>query len=54
MKQIVELGFTSMQSLPVLLRGQIFEHSYLHFFGLHLSGLIIAILSLLSLMSFSR
>lgn len=48
MKQIVEVGFTSMHILPVLLSGQIFAHSYRHFLGLHLSGLMIAILSLLS------
>ena len=48
MKQIVEEGLTSIHSLPVLLSGQIFEHSCLHFLGLHLSGLMIAILSLFS------
>jgi len=50
MKQIVEVGFTSMQSLPVLFTGQVFAHSYLHFLGLHLSGLMIAILSFVSAM----
>ncbi len=45
MKQIVEAGVTSIQTLPALLTGQDFLHSCLHFFGLHLSGLIIAILS---------
>ena len=48
MKQMVEVGFTSMHIFPILLLGQVFAHSYLHFFGLHLSGLMIAILSLLS------
>jgi len=48
MKQMVEEGFTSMHIFPILLIGQVFAHSYLHFFGLHLSGLMIAILSLLS------
>ena len=42
-KQIVEVGFTSMQTLPVLFKGHTFTHSRWHFFGLHLSGLIIAI-----------
>ena len=45
MKQIVEVALTSIQILPILLRGQVFAHSCLHFFGLHLSGLIMAILS---------
>ena len=48
MKQIVEVGNTSMQIFPVLLIGQVFLHSYLHFLGLHLSGLIMAILNLSS------
>lgn len=48
MKQIVETGVTSIQIFPVLLMGQVFLHSYLHFFGLHLSGLMIAILNLSS------
>jgi hypothetical protein len=48
MKQITEVGKTSMQILPVLLTGQVFLHSCLHFLGLHLSGLMIAILSLSS------
>lgn len=45
MKQITEVGYTSMHSLPVLFTGQVFLHSCLHFLGLHLSGLIMAILS---------
>ena len=48
MKQMVEVALTSMHNLPILLMGQVFAHSYLHFLGLHLSGLMIAILSLLS------
>ena len=48
MKQMVEVGFTSIHILPILLTGHVFAHSYLHFLGLHLSGLMIAILSLLS------
>jgi len=48
MKQIIEVGNTSIQIFPVLLTGQVFLHSCLHFFGLHLSGLMIAILSLSS------
>lgn len=47
-KQIVEVGKTSIQIFPVLLIGQVFLHSYLHFLGLHLSGLIMAILNLSS------
>lgn len=50
MKQIVEVGFTSIQRWPVLLTGQVLAHSYLHFLGLHLSGLMIAILSFWSAM----
>jgi hypothetical protein len=53
MKQIVEVGLTSMHIFPVLFTGQVFLHSCLHFFGLHLSGLIIAILSLSSPMLLS-
>jgi len=49
MKQMVDVGFTSTQILPVLLRGQFLAHSCLHFLGLHLSGLMIAILSLSSM-----
>lgn len=45
MKQMVEVGFTSMHNLPVLFTGHVLAHSYLHFLGLHLSGLIMAILS---------
>jgi hypothetical protein len=45
MKQIVDVGSTSMQSFPTELTGQYFLHSCLHFFGLHLSALMIAILS---------
>jgi hypothetical protein len=51
MKQMVEVGFTSTQILPVLLRGHVLAHSCLHFLGLHLSGLIMAILSLLSIVN---
>ena len=47
-KQIVEVGITSMQIFPDLLTGQVFLHSCAHFLGLHLSGFIIAILSLLT------
>ena len=47
MKQIIEVGKTSIHIFPVLFTGQVFLHSCLHFFGLHLSGLMIAILSLL-------
>jgi hypothetical protein len=50
-KQMVEVGITSMQIFPVVLTGQAFLHSYLHFLGLHLSGFIIAILSLSSPLS---
>ena len=52
MKQMVEVGFTSTQILPVLLRGHVLAHSCLHFLGLHLSGLIMAILSLLSIVNY--
>jgi len=48
MKQMTDVGNTSMQTLPVLLTGQVFLHSCLHFLGLHLSGLMMAILSLSS------
>jgi hypothetical protein len=48
MKQIIEVGKTSIHIFPVLFTGQVFLHSCLHFFGLHLSGLMIAILSLSS------
>jgi len=48
MKQMVEVGLTSIHILPILLTGHVLAHSYLHFLGLHLSGLMIAILSLLS------
>jgi len=48
MKQIIEVGNTSIHIFPVLFTGQVFLHSCLHFFGLHLSGLMIAILSLSS------
>ena len=43
--QIVEVLFTSIQSLPVLLTGHVLEHSYPHFLGLHLSGFMMAIRS---------
>lgn len=45
-KQIFDVGPTSIHNFPVLLTGHIFAHSYLHFLGLHLSGLMIAILNL--------
>jgi len=48
MKQMVEVGYTSIHTLPVLFTGHVFLHSYLHFLGLHLSGLMMAILSLSS------
>jgi hypothetical protein len=48
MKQIVDAGVTSMQSFPILLGGQVLAHSWWHFLGLHLSGLMIAILILSS------
>jgi hypothetical protein len=51
MKQITEVGITSMQIFPVWLDGQAFLHSCLHFFGLHLSGLMMATLSFSLLMS---
>lgn len=44
MKAILLLGSTSIQSLPVRTTGQDFLHSCLHFFGLHLSLLTMAIL----------
>ena len=44
MKAILDSGVTSMQSLPVRTTGHDFLHSCRHFFGLHLSLLIIAIL----------
>ena len=44
MKAIFESGVTSIQSLPVRTTGHDFLHSCLHFFGLHLSVSIIAIL----------
>ena len=47
---LIEVGSTWIQSFPDLLIGQAFLHSSLQFFGLHLSLLIIAILSLLSYM----
>ena len=45
MKEIVEVAVTSMHTLPYLLIGQVFLHSSLHFFGLHLSGFTISILN---------
>ena len=45
---MVDALLTSMQNLPVLLTGQDFLHSCAHFLGLHLSGFMIAILSLSS------
>ena len=44
-KHITDVGSTSIHILPVLLTGQVFLHSYLHFLGLHLSGFMIAILN---------
>jgi len=41
-QQILLAGVTSMHYFPILLTGQIFWHSYAHFFGLHLSGFMIA------------
>lgn len=48
MKQIVSVGLTSIQSFPVILTGHFLLHSCWHFLGLHLSGLMIAILILSS------
>jgi hypothetical protein len=48
MKQIVEVLDTSTHNFAILFTRQVFLHSCLHFLGLHLSGLMIAILSLLS------
>lgn len=48
MKQMVDEGVTSMQSLPTLLTGHFLLHSCWHFLGLHLSGLMMAILILSS------
>lgn len=45
MKQILSSFDTSQHYLPVLLTGQVLEHSKEHFLGLHFSGLIIAILN---------
>jgi hypothetical protein len=45
MKQILSVLLTSQHYFPVLLTGHVFAHSREHFFGLHLSGLIIAILN---------
>ena len=44
MKQIVDVGRTSIQILPALFTGQLFLHSYLQTDGLHLLGSIIAAL----------
>lgn len=41
-----ELGMTSMHIFSVLLTGQLFLHSCLHFLGLHFSLLTMAILCL--------
>jgi hypothetical protein len=43
MKLIVEVGKTSIHIVPNLFTGQFLLHYWLHFFGLHLSGLMIAI-----------
>lgn len=51
MKAIFESGVTSIQSLPVRTTGHDFLHSCLHFFGLHLSVSIIAILIISRYMS---
>ena len=45
MKHILLAFVTSMHIFSILFGGQTFAHSYEHFFGLHLSGLIIAIRS---------
>lgn len=42
MKASLLLGPTSMQSFPSLTTGQDFLHSWLHFLGLHLDVLTIA------------
>ena len=44
MEAIFDSGTTSIQSFPFRLTGQVFLHSCLHFLGLHLSSLTIAIL----------
>ncbi|KAI9336789.1 hypothetical protein BDR26DRAFT_864609 [Obelidium mucronatum] len=46
---IFEFTATSIQSFPILTTGQPFLHSCLHFFGLHLSALTMAIRVSLSL-----
>lgn len=43
MKASLLLGPTSMQSFPSLTTGQDFLHSWLHFLGLHLDVLTMAI-----------
>ncbi|PIA14554.1 hypothetical protein COEREDRAFT_46771 [Coemansia reversa NRRL 1564] len=45
---IFEVGHTSMQSFPILFTGHTRLHSCLHFLGLHLSALTIAIRVFLS------
>ena len=50
-KQIVEAFVTSIHNLSALFTGQVFLHSSPHFFGLHLSGFIIAIRNLSSTFS---
>ncbi|KAI8322379.1 hypothetical protein GQ54DRAFT_317155 [Martensiomyces pterosporus] len=45
---ILEVGHASMHNLPILLTGQTRLHSCLHFLGLHLSLLTMAIRVFLS------
>ena len=42
---ILDAGVTSIHNFPVFTTGQLFLHSCLHFFGLHLSADTMAILS---------
>ncbi|ODQ78909.1 hypothetical protein BABINDRAFT_38472 [Babjeviella inositovora NRRL Y-12698] len=50
MKQILEVGSTSIHNFPVLTTGHALRHSWRHFFGLHLSSETIAIRVFLLLM----
>jgi len=50
---ILDVGVTSMQSLPMRTTGQVFLHSCRHRLGLHLSSLTMAIRVCLSTSSFS-
>ncbi|KAI8870543.1 hypothetical protein GQ42DRAFT_122152 [Ramicandelaber brevisporus] len=43
MKAILDVGVTSMHSLPMRTTGQLFRHSWWQSFGLHLSSLTMAI-----------